>query len=200
MSFPAQTPQAPTRPAVPAYPGSYHAAGRPAARPGGYGSGHAGRGTAAGAGAAGTAATTAAPYATQAARYREAELASATPGQLVVMLFDKLLLTVRRARVAMEGGAVEERSGQILRAHDMLTELRVSLDFEAGGELARQLDALYDFALRELLEANRTRSVAKLDAVARICGELRDGFAGAVAQLQGPAAAPSPASLAARTA
>ena len=44
------------------------------------------------------------PYAAQAARYRDAELLSATPGQLVVMLYDKMLLTLRRARIACEAG------------------------------------------------------------------------------------------------
>ena len=127
----------------------------------------------------------ASPYATQAARYRDAELASASPGQLVVLLFDKLALTVRRARVALEARDIEQRTEQILKAAEMVTELRVSLDHEQGGAMSGQLDALYAFMLRELHEANRTQDAGKLDVVLRIAGELREGFAGALTQLQG---------------
>jgi flagellar protein FliS len=182
MSSFAQPSLVPARPAAPAYSGSYGAA-RPVARPAGHAPGAPGAPSA---------------YAAQAARYRDAELASATPGQLVVMLFDKMLLTVRRARVAMEAGQIDERTEQILKAHDMLGELRLSLDFEQGGEIARQLDALYAFALRELLDANRLQSTPKLDTVLTIATDLREAFAGALVQLQGQAKAAAP--LAARTA
>lgn len=182
MSLSAQPSLATARPASTAYSGSYGAA-RPAARPTGH--------------APGAAAVTGA-YAAQAARYRDAELATATPGQLVVMLFDKMLLTVRRARLAMEAGQIDERTEQILKAHDMVSELRLSLDFEQGGEIAHQLDALYAFVLRELLDANRLQSAPKLDTVLRIASDLREAFAGALTQLQGQPGAAAP--LAARTA
>lgn len=124
-------------------------------------------------------------YAAQANRYREAELASASPGQLVVMLYDKMLLTLRRARVAMEARDIEQHTDQVLLVVDMVTELRVSLDRERGGEIAGQLDALYGYMLRELFEANRRQDVARLDVVLGIAGELREAFAGAQAQLAG---------------
>ena len=128
------------------------------------------------------------PYAAQANRYREAELSSATPGQLVVLLFDKMALTLRRARTAIEQRDIETRTESILKASDMITELKLSLDHAAGGEISRQLDALYGFMLRELFDANRQQSVAKLDAVLGIAGELREAFHGANAQLAAQAA------------
>ena len=121
------------------------------------------------------------PYATQAARYRDAELASASPGQLVVMLFDKILLTLRRARLAIEGRRIEERVELLLKANEMISELRLSLDFEQGGAIAQNLDALYAFSLRQLFEASRSPDVAKIDGVLRVMSELRDGFATVVA-------------------
>ena len=130
----------------------------------------------------------ASPYASQAARYREAELASASPGQLVVMLFDKILLTLRRARLAIEGRRIEERVELLLKANEMISELRLSLDFEQGGAIAQNLDALYAFSLRQLFEATRSPDVAKIDGVLRVMSELRDGFAAVVA---GAAAEPA---------
>ena len=134
------------------------------------------------------------PYGTQAARYREAELASASPGQLVVMLYDKMLLTLRRARVATEARDIEGRVTHLLSVHDMVTELKVSLDHEVGGTISRDLDALYAFMLQELMAANRHADVARIDVVLRIAGELREAFAGAQAQLA--AGAPAAARIA----
>lgn len=133
----------------------------------------------------------------QATRYRDAELASATPGQLVVLLFDKMALTLRRARVAMDAGEIAERCELLMKAADMITELQVSLDHAVGGDISRNLDALYAFMVRELHAANRQQDGARIDVVLRIAGELRDAFAGAQQQL---AAAPAPAVAAARTA
>lgn len=131
------------------------------------------------------------PYAAQASRYREAELAGASPGQLVVLLFDKCALTVRRAQAALAAGDIPARTAHICAAADMIAELRGSLDFEAGGDISRQLDALYAYSLRELFAANRAQDPAKLASVLHVVSELRDGFAGAVAQLAGAQGAAS---------
>lgn len=128
-------------------------------------------------------------YASQAARYRNAELESASPGQLVVMLFDKILLTLRRARLAVEARNIEDRVELLLKANEMITELRVSLDFEQGGAIAQNLEALYAFSLRQLFEASRTGDVAKIDGVVRVMSELRDAFAQIVGGT--PAGAPA---------
>lgn len=134
----------------------------------------------------------ASPAALQAARYRDAELLAASPGQLVVMLFDKLIVTVRRARVACEARRIEERCEAIVKASEMVTELRLSLDHAQGGVLSAQLDALYVFMSRELLEANRRQDATKLDAVLHVAAELRSAFAQVVAGAAASAASASP--------
>ena len=116
-----------------------------------------------------------------AARYRDAELASQSPGQLVVLLFDRMLLTLRRARVANDARQIELRCEQLLKASDMIEELRLALDHERGGIIAANLDQLYGFMLRELMEANRLQDSARIDVALRIAGELRDAFAQVVA-------------------
>jgi flagellar secretion chaperone FliS len=121
-----------------------------------------------------------APAAASATRYRDAELLTATPGQLVVMLYDKMLLTLRRARVACEAGQIEARCELLLKATDMITELRISLDHDQGGAISAQLDGLYGFMLQELFEANRRQEPARVDVVIRIAGELRDAFSAIV--------------------
>ena len=123
------------------------------------------------------------PQATQVARYRDAELAGATPGQLVVMLFDKCVLTVRRAQAALAAGDIAARTAHICSAADMIAELRGSLDFELGGDISKQLDSLYAYSIRELFAANRAQDPAKLASVLHVVSELRDAFAGANAQV-----------------
>ena len=139
-------------------------------------------------------------YASQAARYRDAELASATPGQLVVMLFDKIIVTLRRARAAAEARRIEERVELLLKTNEMIGELKISLDFDQGGAIAQNLDALYAWSMRSVFEASCSGDVAGIDPVVRVMSELRDAFAqiAAGAAPAPPAAAPAP--LAARSA
>jgi flagellar protein FliS len=120
-------------------------------------------------------------YGGQVARYRDTDLASASPGRLVVMLYDQILLSLRRARVALDAGQIETRAVQIIRASDMITELRMSLDHEQGGAIATNLDSLYAYMLAELLDANRRQDAVPLDRVLVIAAELRDAFGQVVA-------------------
>jgi flagellar protein FliS len=123
----------------------------------------------------------AAPSTSNASRYRDAELASATPGQLIVMLFDKMLLTLRRAKLACETQNIEDRCALLVKASEMVTELRGSLDFDQGGDIARQLDALYAYMLREMLLASRSADIAKIESVVHVATDLRDAFGQVVA-------------------
>jgi flagellar protein FliS len=116
-------------------------------------------------------------YGKQATRYRETEVLTATPGQLVVLLYDHLLVSLRRARVAMEAGEADVKSDNLEKGRNVLTELLVTLDREKGGEVAANLGALYSFLLGELVQVGVRSDVARLDRVTHMIGELRDAFA-----------------------
>lgn len=116
-------------------------------------------------------------YSRQATRYRETEVLTATPGQLVVLLYDHLLLSLRRARVAMEARDADVQAECLDKARNVLTELLVTLDRERGGEVAVNLAALYSFLLGELVQVGIRADVARLDRVSHMIGELRDAFA-----------------------
>ena len=113
----------------------------------------------------------------QATRYREMEIMSAAPGQLVVILYDHLLVTLRRARMAIEAGDVEARGELLEKSRAVVTELLVTLDRERGGDIARNLSGLYSFILSELVQAGVRPSAERLDRVTVMVGELRDAFA-----------------------
>jgi flagellar protein FliS len=116
-------------------------------------------------------------YSKQATRYRETEVLTATPGQLVVLLYDHLLLSLRKARVAMEARDSETQSECLEKGRNVLTELLVTLDRERGGEVAANLGALYSFLLGELVQVGIRPDVARLDRVAHMISELREAFA-----------------------
>lgn len=116
-------------------------------------------------------------YAAPASTYQEVAVRSASPGQLVVMVYDHLLLNLRRARMGMERQDVELRLVAFDRARQALGELLSTLDHERGGEVAGQLNALYTFMFGELTELGTRADIARLDRVIAMVTELRDTFA-----------------------
>lgn len=116
-------------------------------------------------------------YASQAAVYREMDVMSASPGQLVVMLYDHLLVSMRRARIAMEARNVEQRVKLLDKSRTILSELLVTLDHEKGGDVAKNLSGLYTFLLSELVDVGIRSDVRRMERLTGIVAELRDAFA-----------------------
>lgn len=90
--------------------------------------------------------------------YRRVAMQTAPPAQLVLMLYDGAIRSLERA---LTGFSKEDPvefhetiSNNILRAQEIIRELARSLDMNAGGELARQLERLYDYFDRRLMESN----------------------------------------------
>ncbi len=109
--------------------------------------------------------------------YREREVLSASPEKLVVIIFDHVLVNLRRARMAIEAGNIELRVQSMNKAREGVMELLMSTDAERGGEMTVRLRALYAFALREFLTIGKTRDVKQLETVTAIFGNLREAFA-----------------------
>lgn len=108
--------------------------------------------------------------------YRRTEVQSRTPLELVVMLYDGSLASVHQARAAIERGDVATRGVAISRAMAIVNELQSTLNMEAGGDLARQLDDLYTWINGRLLAATAENSATALDEVARVLAKLRESW------------------------
>jgi flagellar protein FliS len=113
----------------------------------------------------------------QANVYREREVLTASPEKLVVIVFDHVLANLRRARVAIEAGNIEQRAQAMRRAREGVMELQTTTDVERGGEMALNLRALYAYALREFLAVGRTLDIKQLDNITAIIANLREAFA-----------------------
>ncbi len=124
------------------------------------------------------------PYARPQA-YHEASVMTASPEQLVVMLYDGAGRFLRQAEAAMTGGGTWlQASEKLSRAEAIIDELMATLDMDAG-EMAERLQALYVFCKTHLIEARLERDPDRVDQVARLLAELR----GAWANIQPPAPA-----------
>ena len=123
------------------------------------------------------------PYARPQA-YREASVMTASPEQLVLMLYDGAVRFLRQAEGAMRGGTWMQASEKLSRAEAIIDELLATLDMEAG-EIAERLQAIYVFCKTRLIEARLERDPGRVDQVGRLLAELRDAWAG----IEPPAAA-----------
>ena len=80
---------------------------------------------------------------------------SASPHQLIVMLFDGARVALKKAAWAIEQGDVAAKGRALSKAIDIIElGLRAGLDAKAGGEIAERLDTLYEYMVRTLVRAN----------------------------------------------
>ena len=90
------------------------------------------------------------------------------------MLMDGALERIATARGLMSNGTGGAEKVQLVqRALAIIDELRNSLNFKAGGEVSHNLDALYDYMGRRLVQANASNKVEWLDEVSRLLNEIR---------------------------
>lgn len=103
-------------------------------------------------------------------------VAASDPHRLILMLLDGALERVAAARGYMANSVYAEKGRLIGRVLAIVDELRVSLDTERGGDLARNLEALYDYIGRQLLRANVENRVDLLDEVTTLLQEIRTAW------------------------
>jgi flagellar protein FliS len=103
---------------------------------------------------------------------------SASPHRLIQMLLDGALSKIAIATGHMQRNAVAEKGKEISVAISIVNGLRFSLDFEKGGEIAANLDRLYDYAARHLVEANIRNDITALEEVHKLLSEVRSGWMG----------------------
>ncbi len=97
--------------------------------------------------------------------------------QLVSLLYAGVLNSIATARGAMARGDVATKCAAISKAVRILEEgLSTALDREGGGALASNLDALYDYSLRRLIQANAKNDDAMLEEVARLIEPVAQGW------------------------
>lgn len=107
----------------------------------------------------------------------ETQVLSATPMELVAMLYDGALTAVREARQHLAEGRIFERGRQVTKAVAILAELAHSLDREKGGDLTVRLAGLYDFMQKTLLDANFQQTDEGFEIVENLLKTLAEAWA-----------------------
>lgn len=132
----------------------------------------------------------------------ETGIPEANPHRLVLMLFEGAILAVTDAKRHMLRGEIAAKGESVSKAIMIINDgLRVSLDIKAGGQLAQNLHALYEYMSSRLLFANARNEPAVLDEIKHLLAELKEAWE-AIGKPQGLPAANEqrPATMAANRA
>ena len=123
-------------------------------------------------------------YAAVRNRYLDDTVATASPATLLTMLYDRLVLDLRRAEDAQRAGDRPVANNQLMHAQDIISELVSTLDVSAW-DGARQLMSVYTFLLSELVQANISGDAERTASCRELVEPLRDAWHGAADQLSG---------------
>lgn len=103
---------------------------------------------------------------------------SASPHKLIVMLYDGARGAIARAKFCMEGGDIAGKGKAISKAIDIVDNgLRAVLDHSAGGDIAADLERLYEYMTRQLMLANLRNSAEMLGEVDGLLENLSSAWA-----------------------
>ncbi len=116
--------------------------------------------------------------------YKQMQISTASPAQILIMLYEGAIQNVKKAILAIEQKNLADKGKYIGKAHDIINELTLSLNHEVGGTIAKDLERLYNFMVSQLLTANVENNSEPLLAVQKNLETLLDGWKGAVVQFQ----------------
>lgn len=110
--------------------------------------------------------------------YKETSVKTASPGKLIVMLYEEALKQIDRAIELLKSDTKKYDivNNAIIRSQDVIAELMVSLDFNKGGEVAKNLFNLYMFFNNRLMEGNMAKKPEPLQEVRDNMAELKEAW------------------------
>jgi flagellar secretion chaperone FliS len=109
--------------------------------------------------------------------YRQTQVQSRSPLELVVMLYDGALRFMNEAKAGFEAGDIKRRAEAMSRTMAIIDQLQNTLDMKAGGDIARSLDQLYTYVRDRLLQASMQQSGKPVDEAIAVITNLREGWA-----------------------
>ncbi len=117
------------------------------------------------------------------AQYQEMSFSTQTPEALVVTTYDAIIRALKDAGRAITDNDFQSRTRQFDLAFELISELRKSLNHDAGGDFATKLESLYVYFTREILVANATSDPTRLKPVIANLETIRDAWVQAKSQL-----------------
>jgi flagellar protein FliS len=108
----------------------------------------------------------------------EAKAATASPYELVLVLFDGLLDELARTRGHIEAKRYQEKGRSLEKCLNILNGLNSALDYDNGGEVVQGLSRLYDYCIYRLSDVSVSLSLEGLEEVIQLLGVIREGWDG----------------------
>lgn len=106
----------------------------------------------------------------------ESEIAVASPHRIIQMMFEGALQRIAQGKYAIQQDNYAQKGESLGKAISIIAGLNGSLNMDAEGEVASNLNALYDFMLVKLSEANMNNDVQALDDVTGILTTIKEGW------------------------
>lgn len=114
-------------------------------------------------------------------RYKHDYVSTASPADLIIMLYEGCIKQIKLANIFRESGSVEQTSGALKNAQDIIMELMQCLDMSF--EISKDLMRLYDFILYELMQMNIKKDMEKTEDILNILVTLKDAWQGAKSEV-----------------
>lgn len=120
--------------------------------------------------------------------YKQQQILTATPEQLILMLYNGCIKFINESVKAMEEKDIQKAHNSCIRAQDIVTELMASLDMNYP--IAKEMAALYEYANHELVMANMKKEASHLENAKMVITNIREGWIEAMKTARAQGAAP----------
>lgn len=112
--------------------------------------------------------------------YLKNQIETSSPEQILILLYDGAIKFLNQAKIGIQNKDIELTHNNLIKAQNIISELRDTLDMEIGGELANNLYALYNYFNRRLVQANIKKEIEPVDEVLEHLRGLRDTWKQAI--------------------
>jgi len=109
-------------------------------------------------------------------KYQNVQVQTADQGKLIIMLYQGCIKFLKLAKKSIEEKDIEGANNNLTRAQAIVNELKVTLDKEKGGQIAENLDNLYEFMSYQLIQANIKKDTTQIEVVEELMIELLDAW------------------------
>ena len=116
--------------------------------------------------------------------YKKTSVQTASKEQILLMLYQAAIKNCKKAIEAIDKDDIPSKGVFIGKLQDIIIELNNSLDFEVGGDVARELSSLYDYMIYSSTQANIKKDKEPLEGVLNVLNTLYEGWANAVRSLK----------------
>jgi flagellar secretion chaperone FliS len=117
--------------------------------------------------------------------YKKTSVETASKEQILLMLYQAAIKNCKKAMEAIDQNNLPKKGEYIGKLQDIVVELANSLDFEVGGDVAKELSALYDYILFSSTQANIKLDKTYLEGCLKVLNTLYDGWTEAIKSLKG---------------